>query len=355
MKYKIFLFIFLICRTVTAQVSYKGIVIDAVTDLPIKDVNITILNKNVVIQTDNKGYFEILCSPDDSIRFTHLVYNTVKLKGKELTSAILMLEKTFELTGVIISAETTRNLLKKAINNLYSNLITKANIPYMLFHENKADSNIIRTCNAEMLLIINGQKRDKNLKSKWYLSTMISKQIDSLFCASYPWTKDNLNVTTDPEINLFLETYNKIDKTLLYEKEIDNDSLIVIRTFPKIRNENGFITNRFYIDKKDTVWFKRTSENNVPLKYDKIHYKNKIFKCRIITYSAYSEYKKGKSGYYNDTISFRVEREFQDFSISHYSQFLTLKSSEPEPYNEKKIPETKRHKVHYSSYLYDHE
>jgi hypothetical protein len=328
-------------------------VTDAVSDRPIKDVNVTVLNKRVVIQTDSKGHFEINCSPEDSIRFSHLTYNTVKLKGKELSATVLMLEKTFELTGVIISAETAGSLMKKAVNNLYNNLIINANIPYTLFHEDKADSNIVRTCNANMLLVINGQNKNKSIKSKWYIAEMLSKKMDSLFCTSYPWTKDNLNLATDPGVNFFLKRYKKAEKDLLYEKEIDNDSLIVIRAFPKKTSKTGHLINRFYIDKKDTVFYKRITENSAPLKNEKINYENNIYGNRIIKFQALEEYKKGKSGYYYDSNFFCIEREFFDFNFSHYSQVVTLKSSEPEPYNEEKIPRTKQQKVRYSSYLYD--
>jgi hypothetical protein len=353
MKYKFFLFIFFISRIAAAQISYKGIVIDAVTDQPIKDVNITVLNKNVVTQTDSKGHFAIVCSPNDSVKFSHVTYNTVKLKGKELTATIPMLEKTFELTGVIISAETAGGLLKKAINNLYSNLITTANIPYTLFHEDKADSNIVRTCHANMLLAINGQKKNKSIKSKWYLVEMISKQMDSLFCVSYPWTKDNFNLATDPSINFFLKAYRKADKTLLYEKEIDNDTLIVIRAFPKKSSKTGHLINRFHINKKDTIFYQRTVENSAPLKNEKINYEGKIYKNRIMKFQALEKYTKGDAGYYCEHKSFRIEREFSDLNFLHYSQQVTLKSSEPEPYNEDKIPQTKQNRVRYSSYLYD--
>jgi hypothetical protein len=348
------LFIFLSCQSVIAQVSYKGIVIDAVTDQPIKDVNITISNKNVIIQTDIKGCFEITCSPKDSIRFTHLTYNTVKLKGKELTNTVLMLEKTFELSGVIISAQTAGSLVKKAINNLYNNLIINANIPYTLFHEDKADSSIVRTCNANMLLIINGQNKNKSLKNEWYIAEMISNQIDSLFCTSYPWTKDNLNLATDPAVNFFLKRYKKVDKSLLYEKETDNDSMIVIRAFPKKSSKDGDLINRFYINKKDTVFYKRITENNAPFEYEKIDYKDKVYRNRIIQFQGLEEYQKGKSGYYYDSKFFYIEREFLDFNFSRYSQLVTLKSSEPEPYDKEKIPQIEQHKVRYSSYLYDH-
>jgi hypothetical protein len=50
----------------------------------------------------------------------------------------------------------------------------------------------------ELLLVINGQNKDKSLKNKWYIAEMISKQMDSLFCVSYSWTKNNLNLATDP-------------------------------------------------------------------------------------------------------------------------------------------------------------
>ncbi|MDR0606430.1 MAG: carboxypeptidase-like regulatory domain-containing protein [Bacteroidales bacterium] len=355
MKYKIFLFIFLSCRIVTAQVSYKGIVKDAVNDEPVSTVNVMVLNKNAVVQTNSKGYFEITCSPEDSVQFSHLIYNTVKLKGKELTGVVLMLEKTFELTGVIISAETTENLMRKAINKLYNNMEINANIPYTLFHEDKADGNTVRTCNANMLLVINGQNKDKTLKNKWYIAKMISKQMDSLFCVLYSWTKNNLNLATDPGVNFFLKNYRKIDKTLLYEKETDNDSLIVIRSFPKKKTKPGHLITRFYIDKKDTVFYKRVTENNAPFKNEKIYYKGKIYENRIIQFRGLEEYKKGKSGYYFDSSFFCIKREFSDCNFSHYHQLVTLKSCEPEPYKEEKIPKTKQHRVRYSSYLYDNE
>jgi hypothetical protein len=184
---------------------------------------------------------------------------------------------------------------------------------------------------------------------------MISKQTDSLFCVSYPWTKDKLNLATDPGVNFFLKKYRKADKSLLYEKETDNDSLIVIRAFSKKSSKIGHLITRFYIDKKDTVFYKRVTENSAPLKNETINYEGKVYKNRIIQFQGLEEYKKGKSGYYFDSLFFCIKREFLDFSFSSYSQTVTLKSSEPEPYNKEKIPKTKQHKVRYSSYLYDNE
>jgi hypothetical protein len=355
MRHKILLLIFLNCQIVIAQVSYKGVVRDAVNDEPISTVNIMVLSKNFVVQTNSKGYFEITCSPEDSVQFSHLTYNTVKLKGKELTNTVLMIEKTFELTGVIISAETVRNLLKKSINNLFNNLEINVNIPYTLFHEDKADGNIVRTCNANMLLVISGQNKNRSLKSKWYIAEMISKQMDSLFCTSHPWTKDNLNLATDPGVNFFLKDYKRVDKTVLYEKEIDNDSLIVIRSFPKKKSKTGNLITRFYIDKKDTVFYKRMTENSAPLENEKIYHEVKVYKNRIIQFHGLEEYKKGKSDYYFDSLFFCIEREFPDSDFSRYYQLVTLKSSEPKPYNKETIPKTKQHKVRHSSYLYDND
>jgi hypothetical protein len=314
------------------------------------DVNVMVVNKSIVLQTDNKGRFTIPCSAKDSIQFSHLTYNTVKLTGKQLTDTIFMLENTFELTGVIISAETARSLLKKAVNNLYNNLDTKVNILYQLFHEDNMDGELVRTCNAEMLLSITGQKKNKEVIDKWYFSKMISKQTDKSFCALHSWTKAWLNLDTDPDMNGFLKSYKKVEKDRLYEKEIDNDSLIVIRAFHKKKTKNGFIITRFYIDKKDTVWIKRIVENSYPFQDEKIKYTP-----QVIHHQIYEEYKKGKTGYYYDSLKFYVEYEFQDLNFRRFSQLVTLKSSEPEPYDVEKIPKIKQHKVRYSSYLYDHE
>ncbi|MDR3245838.1 MAG: hypothetical protein LBT50_05335, partial [Prevotellaceae bacterium] len=106
---------------------------------------------------------------------------------------------------------------------------------------------------------------------------------------------------------------------------------------------------------KDTVWFKRIVQSNAPLKEENIKYKNEEYKYRIIQHQGYEEYKKGKTGYYYDSLKFYVEYEFQDLNFRRFSQLVTLKSSEPEPYDKGKIPKTKQHKVHLSSYLYSHE
>jgi hypothetical protein len=356
MKTRLFiLFTLLSYQIGIAQIPHKGVVLDAFNEQPIMDVNVMVVNKSIVLQTDNKGRFTIPCSVNDSIQFSHLTYNTVKLKGKQLTDTIFMLENTFELTGVIISAETALSLLKKAVDNLFNNLDTKVNIPYQLFHEDKMDGEIVRMCNAEMLFSITGQKKNKEIIDKWYLSKMISKKPDTSFCASYPWMKKKLNLRTEPSISYFMDIFKKNYKKLLYEKEIDNDSLIVIRTFPKKKTGNGFKIIRFYIDKKDTIWFKRTEENNAPLEDEKIKYKNEEYKHRITQFQGYEEYKKGKAGYYYDSLNFYVEHEFQDLKFRRFSQLVILKSSEPEPYDKEKIPKIKQHHVGYSSYLYDYE
>jgi hypothetical protein len=217
------------------------------------------------------------------------------------------------------------------------------------------EGEIVRTCNAEMLLSITGQKKNKEVIYKWYLSKMISKQTDDSFCVSYPWTKKKLNLRTEPSISYFMKDFEKVDKARLYEKEIDNDSLIVIRSFPKKKAKNGFVGNRYYIDKKDTIWIKRIGQNDAPLKDEKIKYNYREYNYRITQFQFYEEYKKGRTGYYYDSLNFYIEFEFQDLNFRRFSQLVTLKSSEPEPYDKERIPKIKQHKVRYSSYLYDHE
>jgi ribosome-associated translation inhibitor RaiA len=355
MKYiLLFLFVFFSCLGFSRN--YTGIVIDALKEIPISNVNITVLHKHEGVKTDQYGQFTLACLTRDSIQISHVSYHPVKLKAKELSDTIFLLEKTIELTGVVISANAAKELLKTAISNLHNNLERGINRRYSLFHEDCADNKIVKTCNSEMLLTVKDQKKNKAIKYGWYLLKMISKEMDSLFCASYPWTKDALNLSTNPALKIV--TFDKKhEKKMIYEKEVDNDSLIVIHSFPISKYKDDLGESRYYIQKLDTILFKRISDNSYPFDTVLVSSLKKKHPNQFIKRHVFYEFKKSISGYYSDLEEFYVERRFIDTGFTSFSQKLTIKamSEFPSLYNKKEIPEIKQKKVYASSYLYDFE
>ncbi|GHS92223.1 hypothetical protein FACS1894203_4380 [Bacteroidia bacterium] len=334
--------------------NYTGIVVDALKETPISNVNITVLHKHKEAKTNQNGRFSFICSTRDSIQFTHVSYHSVKLKAKELSDTIFLLEKTIELTGVVISANAARELLTAAINNLHNNLERNINRRYSLFHEDCADDKIVKTCNSEMLLTVKDQKKNKTIKYDWYLLKMISKEMDSLFCVSYPWTKDALNLSTNPALEI-VRFDKKYEKKMIYEKEVDNDSLIVIHSFPISKYKDDLGESRYYIQKLDTILFKRITDNNFTFDSVLVSSLKKRHPNQFIKRRVFYEFKKSISGYYSDLEEFYLERRFIDTGFTSFSQKLTIKamSEYPSLYNKKEIPKVKQKKVYASSYLYD--
>jgi hypothetical protein len=113
MKYFVVLFFLILSATAVAQViepsqKVNGIIINNDTKQPLPSVNVININKVRGATTDSKGYFEIDVQPNDTLHFTILGYQSLRIKVtndwiKNKSTKIQLTEKAIALEEVIIS------------------------------------------------------------------------------------------------------------------------------------------------------------------------------------------------------------------------------------------------------------
>ena len=112
MKYFVVFFFLILSVTAVAQdteLSQKvnGIIINNNTRLPISNVNIININKVRGATTDSRGYFEIDVQPNDTLHFTSLGFQSLRVRVtndwiKNKSTKIQLTEKAIALEEVII-------------------------------------------------------------------------------------------------------------------------------------------------------------------------------------------------------------------------------------------------------------
>lgn len=112
MRYFAVLFFFLFSALLTAQESQtpqliNGTINDDNTSKPVSNVNVINVNTVKGVVTDEKGYFEIMASANDTLHISLLGYKSIKVKVtndwiKNKTTTINLTEKAYALEEVIV-------------------------------------------------------------------------------------------------------------------------------------------------------------------------------------------------------------------------------------------------------------
>jgi hypothetical protein len=112
MKYFVVFFFLVLSATTIAQViepsqKVNGIIINNSTRQPLSNVNIININKVRGATTDSRGYFEIDVQPNDTLHFTSLGFQSLRVRVtndwiKNKSTKIQLTEKAIALEEVII-------------------------------------------------------------------------------------------------------------------------------------------------------------------------------------------------------------------------------------------------------------
>lgn len=110
--FTVFLFLFLthsvIGQTDTLTATIQGTVVHSQTKLPMNNVHVINTTKVNGTITDGNGFFELLAKANDTLLFSYLGFETIKVKVtndwiKNKTSKVSLTEKAYALEEVIIS------------------------------------------------------------------------------------------------------------------------------------------------------------------------------------------------------------------------------------------------------------
>ncbi len=121
MKFILRLFLILFVNYCFSQ----NYVMDINKKTPIEFVNVIYGNKGLI--TNNDGYFEISNYQPDSIKFSHISYNTLKLANINIGDTIFLEESRLILNQVVLKIFSASDTIKKAINKIKANYL---NIPH---------------------------------------------------------------------------------------------------------------------------------------------------------------------------------------------------------------------------------
>lgn len=217
--------------------------------------------QNIIRNSDEDGYFQILPGVRDSIAITHVAYKPKKIlvKGSGDQSVIELYELPIELNPTIVNANTAKNAVSKAIINS-SNAISVPKVlktyreDVILFRDT-----IVADAKAEILMIIEKLNQpSKGSRSECYLrniNALRNKDFKHRVLPSYSL------VPTFVPINLFLAGYSKNDDKLIYFSFHEvNDSIVIITFNPSQVNKpekNTFVKNgRFIINSKTGMFLR---------------------------------------------------------------------------------------------------
>ncbi len=237
------------------QTSNRIQIVDADTKSGIAFAYIKYSNRNIIRNSDEDGYFNILPDIRDSIEITHVAYKPQKvfINGSEDMSVIELSELPVELNPIIVSANTAKNAVVKAIvtsSNVLSfpKIIGGYREDIILYRDT-----IVADVKAEILISIEKLNQPgKGTRSKCYLNNISSLRNSNFKHRVIP---SYSLIPTFVPVNHFIAGYSKSDDNLIYFsfQEV-NDSLIIISFKPRLSSKpdkNTYIKNgRFLINSK---------------------------------------------------------------------------------------------------------
>ena len=86
----IFLFLFIVHFSAVAQKQLKGTIFSKEKNTPLSFVNISILDKNTATISDENGNFEIQVKPTDTLIFSMVGYQTLRIAATQCKEKIFL-------------------------------------------------------------------------------------------------------------------------------------------------------------------------------------------------------------------------------------------------------------------------
>lgn len=243
------------------QISNRMQLVDAETKNGVAFAYIRFKNHNITINSDEDGYFQILPKIMDSIEITHVAYMPKKIfiSGSGELSMIELHELPVELNPIIVSANTAKTAVTKAINSSsgvfsFPKVLRSFREDVILFKDT-----LVADAKAEILISIEKLfQPGKGTRNNCYLHNIYAKRnIDfkQRVIPSYSL------IPTFVPVNHFIAGYSRSDDNLIYFsfQEV-NDSLIIITFKPSLSyrpDKKTFVKHgRFLINSKTGMFLR---------------------------------------------------------------------------------------------------
>lgn len=155
--------LFFIVNSCIGQIEYNGKVIDAISNQPISEVNITVGNSNVGTTTDKNGEFQFSIKQlPTTIFFSHIGYETeTRIPNRPTDNIIYLLPKTNVLDEITISAAIKIDSLSSLKECSISDFEIHGDHIYKLEYHGSFKKNVISISNlaGELITTVAFEKR----------------------------------------------------------------------------------------------------------------------------------------------------------------------------------------------------
>jgi hypothetical protein len=196
---------------------------------------IKVIDENILERTDQDGYFSLKLLNNDSIQISHLAYKTIKTSYNKIKNnkVIEMDELPIEVNPIIISAESVKAIVKKAIDSSYKSLYTP-----MYYKCYRRDRIAYRdTLVSEAIAEIVYELKDLFTPSH---GGVIKNHLENIKVYRNPTFQGRLipefglNAAFSP-INMFVVGASKEpEKLLFFSYQEDRDSIFIISINPRL-------------------------------------------------------------------------------------------------------------------------
>jgi hypothetical protein len=209
--------------------------IDSRNKTPIPFAYIKVVGKNSLVLSDEDGYFSIPAQKGDSIYISHVAYTTLKTTYEEIKSikTIELKELAIETNPIIISANSARTFVERAIDSSYKSLTepmyyTCYRLDRVLYRDTlvvKAQAEITYICENFFTPSHGGI-------IKGYLKNIIVERIPEINRIQIP--QYDINAPFAPFNRFIVGVSKTIEKHIYYSKQEVNDSVIIISVNPRL-------------------------------------------------------------------------------------------------------------------------
>ncbi len=237
-----FLVQFFNINSLFSQIKVRIQLVEKESKLTIPFAYIKVPSKNIVLNSDQDGFFSTELSKNDTIEITHVAYKSLRIAYSDIgkNATIELDELPVLLNPIIISSKNAEITVKRAIGATYESMQTPMNFSCFRKDQITINDTLVTEADAEIiykLKKLNSASHGGNLKS-YLINVHVYKNslFNKLMIPNY-----FLGAIFAP-INTFIAGFSKNDDQLLnFSYQEGNDSLIIVGAKPKknIRPKNG--------------------------------------------------------------------------------------------------------------------
>ncbi|MDR1763155.1 MAG: hypothetical protein LBR64_04275 [Dysgonamonadaceae bacterium] len=273
-----FIFAALLCCPLFAfsQTTISGQVFDSETGKPVPDAVVGTNDGKSFVVTDEDGRYTISANPAELVYFQQLAYNyrEIPLDSLIMNPNVYLDYRIVELGEITVEPLFVKEILSKALQNLYNRMPSKQKNFYLLHSEKESSINGRMEAYALIDVSLNVNPKKMEMKSDIDLLRLdvVSNKIDS---SMYSDKGRLINGLIFPSRFYFIG----INNSNVFKRYENKDGLLVIKSSPKKSDADpsgGYLYNLFTVNLEDTTLVEWIFQQSMGTRGSKAYFKVKF-------------------------------------------------------------------------------